>query len=129
MKIPKKIKNDMNITIKVINSALILLAVFMGIKQGLAMISGKTEMLDMFGKWNIDKNGVMVFGAITFISALFILFPKTFIWGNFLMATGILMIICFHLFDKNLKGVAIELPFLLLNLIILYFQHPLVKTL
>jgi len=54
-----------------------------------------------------------------------IIFPKTFVWGNFLMAAGILLIICFHLFDRDLKGVAIELPFLLLNLIIIYLQHPL----
>lgn len=41
------------------------------------------------------------------------------------MAAGILLIICFHLLNKDLKGVAIELPFLLLNLVIIYLQHPL----
>lgn len=59
------------------------------------------------------------------LSAVLILFPKTFVWGNFLMAAGILMIICFQLLDKNLKGVAVEIPFLLLNFIIIYLQHPL----
>jgi len=67
----------------------------------------------------------MVNGLITILAALLILFPKTFIWGNFLMAAGILLIICFHLLDKDIKGVAIEIPFLLLNLIIIYLQHPL----
>lgn len=52
-------------------------------------------------------------------------FPKTFVWGDFLMAAGILLIICFHLLDKDVKGVLIELPFLLLNMVITYLQYPL----
>jgi hypothetical protein len=114
--------------LKILNAALILFAVFMGIKQGWAMLNGKPEMLDMFTKWNIGKTGVMLFGAVTLLSALLILYPGTFLWGNFLMAATILLIICFHLLNKNLKGAAIELPFLLINLVIVYLQHPLAKT-
>jgi hypothetical protein len=114
--------------LKIINSILILVAVFMGLKQGYAMFSGKPEMLEMFNKWNFSKTGVMINGIVTIISALLILYPKTFLWGNFLMAAGILLIICFHLLDKDLKGVAIELPFFLINLVIIYLQHPLSKT-
>ena len=113
--------------LKIINGLLILVAVFMGFKQGYAMFSGKPEMMDLFGKWGFTKTGVMVIGAVTMLSAALILFPKTFVWGNFLMAAGILLIICFHLQDKDLKGMAIELPFLLLNLVIIYLQHPLKK--
>lgn len=114
--------------LKLINSVLILVAVFMGFKQGYAMFSGKPEMLDMFSKWNLSKNAVMINGAVTMIAALLILFPKTFVWGNFLMAAGILMIICLQLLNKDLKGAAIEIPFLLLNLVIIYLQHPLQKA-
>ena len=97
----------------------------MGLKQGYAMFSGKPEMLEMFGKWGFSKTGLMINGIITIVSALMILFPKTFVWGNFIMAADVLMIMCFHLLDKDLKGVAIELPFLLLNLVIIYLQYPL----
>jgi DoxX-like family len=114
--------------IKVINSVLILVAVFMGIKQGCAMLTGKPEMLEMFGKWNFTREAVMIMGIVTLVSALLILYPKTFVWGNFLMAAGILVIICFHLAARNLKGAAIELPFFLLNMVIIYLQHPLTKT-
>ena len=114
--------------LKILNSALILVAVFMGMKQGYAMFSGKPEMLEMFSKWNFSKTAVMINGAVTMIAALLILFPKTFVWGNFLMAAGILMIICLQLLNKDLKGAAIEIPFLLLNLVIIYLQHPLAKT-
>lgn len=114
--------------LKIINTALILVAVFMGFKQGYAMFSGKPEMLEMFGKWGFNKSGLMMNGAITIIAATLILFPKTFVWGNFLMAAGILLIICFHLMDKDFKGVLVELPFLLLNLVIIYLKHPFKNT-
>ncbi|MCI3938804.1 DoxX family protein [Chryseobacterium aahli] len=111
--------------VKIINSVLILVALYMGCKQGYAMFSGKSEMMEMFGKWGFSKTALMINGAVTIIAALLILHPKTFVWGNFLMAAGILLIICFHLLDKDFKGVLIELPFLVLNLIIIYLQHPL----
>ncbi|MBB4805266.1 membrane-anchored protein YejM (alkaline phosphatase superfamily) [Chryseobacterium defluvii] len=111
--------------LRIINSILILIAVFMGLKQGYAMFSGKHEMTEMFGKWGFNRVALAINGAFTIAAALLILFPKTFVWGNFLMAAGILLIICLHLMDKDLKGVLIELPFLLLNLIIIYLQHPL----
>ncbi|WP_027384695.1 DoxX family protein [Epilithonimonas caeni] len=110
--------------LKIINSILILVALFMGVKQGFAMFSGKAEMMEMFSKWGFSRTGLAVNGAVTMIAAIMLIFPKTFVWGNFIMAAGILLIICFHLIDKDLKGVMIELPFLLLNLIIIYLQHP-----
>ncbi|MBL7762531.1 MAG: DoxX family protein [Chitinophagaceae bacterium] len=114
--------------LKIINSILILFAVYMGFKQGYAMLTNKPEMVTLFSKWNFSSTAISINGAITIIAAVLILFPKTFVWGNFLMAAGILLIICLHLLDKDLKGVAIELPFLLLNLIIIYLQHPLSKS-
>jgi len=113
--------------LKIINSILILFAVFMGTRHGWNMLTAKPEMLEMFGKWNFGKNAVILNGAVTLLASLLILFPKTFVWGNFLMAAGILMIICLQLLCKDLRGVAIELPFLLLNLVIIWLQHPLKK--
>lgn len=110
--------------LKIINAILILFAVFMGFKQGSAMFAGKPEMLELYGKWHIGKSGVMVNGLVTMLSAVLI-FPKTFVWGNFLMAAGILLIICFQISERDFKGAMIELPFLLLNLLIIYLQHPL----
>jgi hypothetical protein len=97
----------------------------MGLKQGGAMLTGKPAMTDMFAKWNIGKTGVMVLGAFTLLGAILILFPKTFIWGNFIMAAGILFIIVLHLTDKDMQGVLVELPFFLLSLVIIYLQYPL----
>ncbi|TDQ82639.1 DoxX family protein [Sphingobacterium yanglingense] len=110
--------------LKIFNTVLILFAVFMGTKHGWNMLTAKPEMLEMFGKWNLGKTAVMINGAVTLLASVLILFPRTFVWGNFLMAAGILMIICMQLLNKDLKGVAIEVPFLLLNLVIVYLQHP-----
>ena len=113
--------------IKIINSLLILFVVFMGFKQGWAMFSGKPEMLAMFSKWRFNSQSLIVLGTITMLSALLILFPRTFVFGNFLMGLTILLIICLQLTTKNLKGAVIELPFLLMNLLIIYLQYPLTK--
>lgn len=69
----------------------------------------------------------MLLGIFTILGAVLMLFPKTFLWGNFITADGILLILVFHLHDKDVKGVFIVLPFLLLSLVIIYLQHPLAK--
>ena len=115
-------------SIKIINSLLILFIVSMGLKQGYAMLSGKAAMLSLFAKWNFGKTAVAIYGAVTILSACLILFPKIFVWGNFMMATTILLLICLHLQDKNLKEAAIEIPFLLLNLLAIYLQYPFTRT-
>jgi hypothetical protein len=113
--------------LKILNTILMLGAVFMGLKQGYAMLAGKPEMVEMFSKWHFSRQGLTINGFITISSAVLILFPKTFLTGNFIMAAGILLIVCLHALDKDLKGIAIEIPFFLLNLVILYLQHPLKK--
>lgn len=110
--------------LKILNAIFILFALFMGVKQGWAMLSGKPEMVAMFSKWNFGKTGLTLMGIATIAGGVMLLHPKTFVWGNYLTAAGILLIIAFHLNDRDLKGVAIELPFLLLSLVILYLQYP-----
>lgn len=99
----------------------------MGLKQGWVMASSQPEMMEMFSKWGFNKTSLAINGAITMLSAILMLFTKTFFWGNFIMAAGILLIICFHLLYRDFKGAAIELPFLMLNLALIYLHHPLSK--
>lgn len=110
--------------LKIVNTLLILFSLYMGLKQGWAMLSGKPHMLDMFSKWPIGRTGIAILGVCTIAGALMVLSPKTFIYGNFITAAGILLIIAFQLSDRNLKGAAIELPFLFLSLLIIYLQYP-----
>jgi hypothetical protein len=111
--------------IKFINIILMAVAVFMGIRQGWAMISAKQEMIAMFDKWDISAIGVLILGGFTVLSAFLILFPQTFVYGNVLIASTILLIIGFHLHDTDWQGVLTELPFLLLNLVIISLKYPL----
>lgn len=113
---------------KLLNGALMLFAIFMGLKQGYAMTLGKPQMVEMFSKWSFSSPALMTMGIMTMLAAVLIVFPKTFVWGNFLMAATILLIMCLHLLDRDLKGFAIELPFILLNLVIIYLQHPFGKN-
>ena len=92
------------------------------------MVSGKQEMLDFFSKWSVDKQSVVLLGAFTLLSVPLILIPKTFVWGNFLMAAGILFIICLEVYHRDWRGALVELPFFLLNLIIIALHHPFNKT-
>ena len=63
------------------------------------MITSKPEIMAIFNKACFSTTLVMFIGLIT----------------------------CLHLADRDLKGVAIELPFFLLNGLIIYLQHPLAK--
>jgi len=114
--------------IKIINSALMLFAAYMGIKHGWAGVTGKPEIVEMFTRWNIGRYGVMAISLISLLGVVLMLVPKTFLWGNFLTAAIILLIICFYLQDRDFKGVLTEIPFLLLSLLIIYLKHPLTKT-
>lgn len=111
-------------TIKIITLAILLLTAFMGFRQGYAMVTGTPEMIDLFEKWNFSRTGSTVFGAITILSAAMILFPKTYFLGNSIMALSILLIICLHLSAKDLKAASIEIPFIVMNLILIYFGYP-----
>lgn len=46
--------------LKVLNAGLILFAVFMGLKQGWAMIGNKPEMVTMFSKWHFLRNARLI---------------------------------------------------------------------
>lgn len=111
--------------IKILNGILMLYAAGMGAKHGWNMLTARPEMLEMFGRWHLGKTAVVANGVVTLLAAVLILFPRTFVAGNFLMAAGILFITCLQLSVRDLKGAAIEVPFLLLNLLIIYLQHPL----
>lgn len=118
----------MTTTLKIINTILILFAVFMGLKQGWAMLTAKPAMTDMLGRLGLTRPAIITLGCVTILSAALVLIPRTFFYGNFLMAASILFILMLELQHKELKAAAIEVPFLLLSCIILYLRHPLTTT-
>lgn len=113
--------------IKIFTIVIMVTIVFMGFKQGLAMINEEDHIIGLFSKWNFNQNGVKLFGVITLLSTILILFPQTNFLGNFLMAATILFIICLQLSIGDLKDAAIEVPFIIMNLVFIYFQYPAIK--
>ena len=97
--------------IKIFHVVLVLFAVFMGIRQGYAMLVSKPEISRLFNDWHFSKEAVRITGVVMMLSAVLILHPKTFLCGNFLMAATILVFISFHLYHKDGWGAAIETPF------------------
>jgi hypothetical protein len=118
----------LTLTLKIINAALILIALYMSLRAGWLMITGKPEMTDLFYKWNIPNTGVLAFGLISIIGALFLVHPKTYVLGNFIILAIILFLIVQHLHDRNIRGVLTELPFFALSLIIVWLPHPFDKA-
>ena len=114
--------------IRIISAALLLFSVFMGTKHGVAMVMGKASVVEMFGKWNINKKGVQVLGVMGLIATLFLLFPKTFVLGNLITAALILFMMVQFLKAGDRRGFLIELPFFLLPFLLIYLQHPLTKA-
>ena len=115
-------------SIRIFSIALLIIVITMGLKQGWAMLSGSAPMLDMFKAWHFSPSAVRALGMLTLASSFMLLFPQTYLLGNIMMATAILLILCLQLSSANLKGAAIELPFILLNLLLIYFQYPTLKV-
>ncbi|MFW0717558.1 hypothetical protein [Pedobacter sp. N23S346] len=108
-------------------AVLLIVVVLMGLKQGLAMFNGNDGMLEMFGKFNFNRFWVKVIGGLTILAAIMVLFPQTYVVGNVLMASLILLILCLQLSIMDIRGAMIEVPFLLMNLALIYFQYPTIK--
>lgn len=109
---------------KAISGILILVTLYMGIRQGWPMISGKVEMLNMLSEWGIGETVAMVMGILTLGAAILVLFPKTFFYGNVITAIVIIYVIASQLIYNDLQAAAIELPFLIMPIVLLYLGHP-----
>lgn len=120
----KFIRKHVSYTAKVFTVILMFSVVALGIKQGLSMINAQPEMVVLFNKFNYDVAHVQVYGILTIICSVLVLFPQTYSLGNVAMAVTILFIailqVCLYQYLKAL----IEVPFLLLNVWLIYLKYP-----
>jgi hypothetical protein len=112
---------------KVISGILILITLYIGIKQGWPMITGGSEMLNMLSNWSIGATMATIMGVLTLGAAILVLFPKTFSYGNIITVIVIIYVIISQLINNDLNAAIIELPFLIMPLVLLYLGHPLAK--
>lgn len=108
----------------ILTITLTVITAFMGVKQGLIMISPPHDVLQTYLEWGLGKSDMKVLGILTLASAILMVIPRTFFAGNLVMALVILVIISFQIQQKDIKSFAIEVPFFILNLILIYLQHP-----
>jgi hypothetical protein len=114
-------------SIRTLYTLLMAFVVYMGVRHGWAMIFRKVEDPEIFDKWAWTNAQIKAFGIITIIGSLFILFPDTFLLGNVILATTIFLIFRVQVSLGNVKGALIEVPFLLMIFLLIYYQYPMIK--
>ena len=102
---------------------LMVFVVYMGARHGWTMIFRKVEDPEIFDKWAWTNAQIRAFGIITIIGSLLILFSYTFLLGNLILATTIFLILWVQVSLGNVKGALMEVPFLLMNFLLIYFQY------
>jgi hypothetical protein len=114
---------------KIISGILILITVFFSFKHGWSAVTSNLnpEESKMLTDLGFGKPLLVVIGVLTLAVGLLILFPQTFFIANLLNAAIILLILAFQVKAHNLKAAAIEIPFLLMPLVMIYLEHPFKK--
>jgi hypothetical protein len=114
---------------KIISAILLLISVGLSIRHGWAGVTNtmSPEAEQMIGSLGIGKPILYALSWLNLAIAVLLLFPQTFFWGNLLNAAVILLIMAYALRTGNLRTAAIEIPFLLLPLVLIWLKHPLVK--
>ena len=113
--------------LKIISAALILFTTFMGVKHGWSALNPTPENMVMMEGLKISSTLIKIIGILTLVGAVFILFPPTFFWGNILNAGLILVMMVLFIRTNDLKGVLIEIPFLVIPFLLIWLKHPLAK--
>ncbi len=113
-------------TTKIISGILLLITVYFGISHGSRVfqkpIMQYLEMMDLLGITNSLR---IAFGILSIGSALLILFPKTFFVGNVIRALLLILMMALALKAGNYKFALVEIPFVMMPLLLIYFSHPL----
>lgn len=114
---------------KIISGILLLLSVVLSFRHGWAGVSGNIspEAAQFLGPLGISQPVLLGLSWLNLLVAGLLLFPATFLVGNLLNAAGILLIMGYALHTGNLCTAALEIPFLLLPLGLLWLRHLLAK--
>ena len=110
---------------KIVSGALIMISLYLGISHGSrAFRQPSEEYIHMMSALGITDATRIVFCFWAITSAVLILFPKTFFWGNVLRAVQLVVMMALALKAGNYKFALIEVPFLILPLLLIYLWHP-----
>jgi hypothetical protein len=110
----------------IISLALLLTSVFLAFKHGWDTFNYKNHpgSLKMMNELGISESIIPLFGAMTILTGILLLIPKTFFLGNVLNAMSILMIMALATRAGNMTMVLIEIPFLIMPMVMIWLKYP-----
>jgi hypothetical protein len=113
-------------TARIISGVLLLITAYFGFSHGSRVFQKPSQQyLEMMQALGITNPMRIAFGIISIVSALLILFPKTFFLGNTTRAVLLILMMALALKAGNYKFALIEIPFVMMPLILIYLGHPL----
>lgn len=111
--------------LRIISIILILGSVIMGVRHGWnAFQPADPEQAKMMADLGIGNTGVLIFGIVSIVGALMLLFPQTFLIGNIVNAVSIVVIMALALNAGNIRMALIEIPFLAVPLLLIWLKYP-----
>lgn len=112
--------------IKIIAIILLGATAFLSIKHGwdALHINDHPEQAKMFTDLGFKKSMFPVFGIISILIGLLLLFPQTFLVGCILNAFTIVLVMALALDTGIIKMALIEIPFLLMPLVLIWLKYP-----
>ena len=109
----------------IISIILILGSVTMGVKHGWDAFQPVTpEQEKMMADLGVGRTVITVFGVVSIVGALMLLFPHTFLIGNIVNAVSIVVIMALALNAGNMRMTLIEIPFLAVPLLLIWLKYP-----
>ncbi|MDF7813901.1 hypothetical protein [Hymenobacter sp. YC55] len=114
---------------KIISGLLLLVSVYLSFQHGWAGLAQNftPEQANLMAELGINKPLLTVTSSVSLAVGVLLLFPQTFLVGNLLSAAGVLLLMGLALNTGNLRLAAIEVPFLLLPLALIWLKHPLAR--
>ncbi len=109
---------------KILSFILTLAAFFMGLRHGIGLLRSTPEQVQTILNLTLGRTTIGVLGVLTVVGAVLVLFPKTFLLANVLSGAVIFYLAASQSNARNLQGALVELPFLMLPLLLLYFGNP-----
>ncbi|RRA98939.1 hypothetical protein [Larkinella rosea] len=110
---------------KILSIILLLVSAFLGLKHGWdAFQPGNAEQAKMMATLGISKAALPVFGVVSILAGLMLLFPQTFFIANLLNAVSIVLIMALALRAGDVKMALLEIPFLAIPLLLIWLKYP-----
>ena len=109
---------------RIVSSLLILTALVMSARHGIGLLRSSPDQVRAMLGLELAQITITIVGVLTILAGVLLLFPQTYFIANVLIGSVIFYLAASHSNARNLNGILMELPFLVLPLILLYLGHP-----